>query len=290
MDIMAAVRLKIPTWVAIVALLLPTMVAGQEREQTLADIRQELSVIYVQIQRLKQELNTTGSFGSEKIGESVIERVDNIESEVRRLSEKIEKLEFRIENTSRIGANIIGDIEFRLCEMDSECDLGSLTYGATLEPTIDEEQNLEIGEFENLFSDERSPFDAEVQYAEGEQEEFDRAALAFQEGNHLEADRLFREFQENYPGSPLAAKAEINRGEALEAEGKIEEAARIYLEVFTNAPDGPEASGALLRLGRGLDHLGKTYEACLTLEEIEERFPESAAVNEAKEYMAGIGC
>ncbi|MCY4293095.1 MAG: tol-pal system protein YbgF [Roseovarius sp.] len=284
------VRLKIRACAAVLALLPPAMAAGQEREQTLADIRQELSVIYVQIQRLKQELNTTGSFGSERIGGSVIERVDNIENEVRRISEKTEKLEFRIDNISRVGANRIGDIEFRLCEMDSECDIGSLKYGATLEPGSDGDQNPVIDDFANLFSDETLASDDEMEYAEGEQREFDRAALALEEEDYLEAERLFRGFQEKYPGSPLAAKAEINRGEALEGEGKIEAAARVYLKVFTNAPDGPEASGALLRLGRGLDHLGKTYEACLTLGEIEERFPGSAAVNKANEYMAGIGC
>lgn len=38
-----------------------TGVLAQEQDQTLADIRQELSVLYVDLQRLKRELSTTGA-------------------------------------------------------------------------------------------------------------------------------------------------------------------------------------------------------------------------------------
>jgi hypothetical protein len=45
------------------ALILAGPALAQDRTQTLADIRQELSVLYVELQRLGQELNTTGGAG-----------------------------------------------------------------------------------------------------------------------------------------------------------------------------------------------------------------------------------
>ena len=44
----------------VVALAVAAPVAAQDRAQTLADIRQELSVLWVEIQSLKRELSTTG--------------------------------------------------------------------------------------------------------------------------------------------------------------------------------------------------------------------------------------
>ena len=47
----------------IAALFLGAPAVAQDRAQTLADIRQELTVLYVEMQRLKRELSTTGGAG-----------------------------------------------------------------------------------------------------------------------------------------------------------------------------------------------------------------------------------
>ncbi|MEL6702430.1 MAG: tol-pal system protein, partial [Pseudomonadota bacterium] len=70
-----------------------TPLAAQQ-EETLADIKQELSVIFVDLQRLKQELNTTGFSGGVE-GGSVLDRVNAIEARVQALTSKAEELEFR---------------------------------------------------------------------------------------------------------------------------------------------------------------------------------------------------
>ena len=44
---------------AVLAAALPSMGRAQDRAETLADIRQELSVLYVEVQRLKRELSAT---------------------------------------------------------------------------------------------------------------------------------------------------------------------------------------------------------------------------------------
>ena len=45
---------------AFVAMTLPS-VGGAQSDETLADIRQELSILYVELQRLNRELSTTGA-------------------------------------------------------------------------------------------------------------------------------------------------------------------------------------------------------------------------------------
>ena len=101
-------------FIAIAALC--TIVAGplaaQDRAETLADIRQDLTVLYVELQRLKQELNTTGSAATNLAGTSIPDRVDTLEAEVRRLTSKTEELQNRIDRIVADGTNRIGDLEF----------------------------------------------------------------------------------------------------------------------------------------------------------------------------------
>jgi len=96
--------------------LLPMSGIAQDRAQTLADIRQDLNILYVEIQRLKGELSTTqGPSVSLAMG-SVLERVQNIETELQRLTALSEELQFRVERIVQDGTNRVGDLEFRLVE------------------------------------------------------------------------------------------------------------------------------------------------------------------------------
>ena len=66
----------------VVALVLPVSAWPQSREETLADIRQELTVMYVEIQKLRRELSTTGGVSTGGSGGTVLDRVNAIEAEL----------------------------------------------------------------------------------------------------------------------------------------------------------------------------------------------------------------
>ena len=98
--------------------LLPMSGIAQDRAQTLADIRQDLNVLYVEIQRLKGELSTTQGPSVSVAAGSVLERVQNIETELQRLTALSEELQFRVERVVQDGTNRVGDLEFRLVELE----------------------------------------------------------------------------------------------------------------------------------------------------------------------------
>jgi hypothetical protein len=104
---------------------------AQSQDETLADIRQELTVLYVEIQKLKRELSTTGGAGPLEAGGSALQRLDAIEAEVQRLTSKTEQMEHRIDQVVRDGTNRIGDLEFRLVELEGG-DLSKLGDTPTL--------------------------------------------------------------------------------------------------------------------------------------------------------------
>jgi tol-pal system protein YbgF len=263
---------------------LPGFVAAQERTETLADIRQELSVLYVEIQKLKRELNTTGGAGGLSSGGSLLDRVNAIEGELQRLTSKTEELEFRVSRVAEDGANRIGDLEFRLCELEEDCDIGSLGESTTL-------GGVEGAMGGGTVLPDADSGDADgPQMAVAEQSDFDAAKAAMEAGNYEAAAEKFAAFRKTYPGGPLTGQAGLLQGDALEGAGQLTQAARVYLDLFSADPNGAVAPQALFRLGRSLGRLGKTEEGCVTLAEVETRFPDSDAVLEAQSSMRNLGC
>jgi len=123
-------RLRFATVLALGVLVAP--VTGQAQDdQTLADVRQELTILYTDVQRLKRELSTTGGAAGTTTGGSVLERVGTMESELQRLTAKTEQLENRINRVVADGTNRIGDLEFRLVELEGG-DISALGETTTL--------------------------------------------------------------------------------------------------------------------------------------------------------------
>ncbi|WP_322864968.1 tol-pal system protein YbgF [Aquicoccus sp. G2-2] len=257
-------------------------VSAQDRADTLADIRQELTVLHVEVQKLKRELSTTGGAAAIS-GGSVLDRVSAIENELEGLTAKTENLEHRLNAVVKDGSNRIADLEFRLVELEGG-DVSKLSEGTTLGGDVG------AGETESGVMPTETPDRDAPQLAMGEQADFDAAQKALKAGENADAAKKFATFNQTYPGSPMAAAANLGRGRALEAQGDLTEAARAYLQAFQIEPNGESAPDALYYLGHGLGRLGQTKEACVTLAEVGVRFPGGEAETRANEEASRLGC
>lgn len=249
------------------------------QEETLADIRQELSVLFVSIQRLKQELSTTGGTIAIAGGESVLERVDLIEGELERLTALTERLQNRIERIVEDGTNRIGDLEFRLVELEGG-DISTLGETSTL--------GGDDGTQTPAIAVPVEPQDPAM--AVGEQVDFDQAMALFENADFQAAAVQFTVFTETYPVGPLTGEAHYFRGEALTALGDTANAARAYLESFSGSPDNLRAADALLQLGLSLADLGQNNEACIALQQVPVRYPNSTAAPDAEVAATNMNC
>jgi len=268
--------------IGLAVVVLATQAKAQDQAQTLADIRQELTVLHVEVQRLAGELNTTGAVAVPTGGGTVEDRVAALEAEISRLTAKTEELEFRINQVVKDGTNRIGDLEYRLVELEGG-DVTKLGQTSTLgggempaAPSVAAPAEPTAGNGEQL--------------AVAEQADYDAAMSAFQGANWAEATERFANFVQAYPGSPMTQEAQFLRGEALAQQGLTSDASRAYLDAFSSDPTGARAPEALLKLGRGLGALGQTNEACVTLGEVANRFPTSPMVAEAQAAKASLGC
>lgn len=285
--------------ISLLAMLLPVAGVAQGRAETLADIRQQLTVLFVELRQLSVELSTTGPATGTPPGQgmTLLDRVAAMESEVQRLTAKAEELEFRIDRIVSDGTNRIGDLEFRLCELETECDISSLgetprlggdtapaTALAPVAPTAPRpEQPSTSG---GVVPETTGP-----ELAVGEVAEFEQAQQALASGDYEVAAEAFRTFNESYPGGPLAAAADLGRGDALERLGETREAARAYLAAFSTDQLARTAPVALYKLGASLGKLGQVSEACVTLDEVALRYPDAIdVISQARTARDEIGC
>lgn len=297
--------LKRYIFVAVMGLMTaPAALMAQDNDQTLADIRQQLTVLSVEVQKLRRELSTTGGGSVETGGDSVLERVGTMESELQRLTSKTEEMENRINRVVSDGTNRIGDLEYRLVELEGG-DLGALGETSTLgggdlpavsapvaAPALTPDRevaevtpNTGAGASSSIIT----PIN-EAELAVSEKTDFERAQGALASGDFRSAADLFATFSQTYPGGPLAAEAEMRRGEALTGLGDNREAARAFLAAFSTDPEGPVAPQSLFELGRSLGTLQQTQEACVTLSEVAVRFPNAPQVSQAEAQRQTLGC
>lgn len=259
-----------------------SMPAGAE---TLADIRAELAQLSAQLQNLRGELVASGAQGMQAAGgASALQRMDTMEAELARLTSRTEALENRVEQVVKDGTNRVGDLEFRICEMEQGCDPDSVgqaqplggSAAATSSVTAAAPSSVGAGSGGNL--------------AMNEQADFDRAKGVLDQGDFRAAADLFKTFAQTYPGGPLTDDAGYLRGEALNRAGDVPNAARAWLDAFSAAPEGPRAADNLLELGKALGALGQKTEACATLAEVPARFPGSKAAGQVGAAQASLAC
>ncbi len=231
----------------ILAVALAGPVLGQE--MTLDDIRGDISVLSQQLEDLRAELNTTGATElSARDAASALVRIDEISADLRAALGRVEALEIKVQQVIEDGTRRIGDIEFRLSELEG------------IDPALNP-PTTPLGGVESQ-SDVISP----------ERQAFNDAKKALEAGDAAAAASQLAAFLGNFPDGPLTSEVRFLQGEALAMQGDYQNAARSYLSGFSGAPDGAFAPRSLYGLSVSLFELGQGEQACLTLAEIQIRY------------------
>lgn len=250
---------------------------------TLADMRREMAVLSVELFKLRQEMSTTGVGAALSISGDLLQRIDQIEAELSRLTSSAEEMSFRIDNIVSDGTNRLGDMEFRLCELDPDCDIATLPRTSVLGGGEPPGVPFALAPTGGARSD-------IPELAIGESRDYEQAKAALEEGDPGRAALILEDFESKYPGSPLLSETFYLRGEAHALRFDWKNAARAYLDAFSGAPEGPFAADSLIKLGGALAELGQTDEACVMLSEVELRFPEHPARDGVAATMRRLNC
>ncbi len=267
----------------IISAAIPGFAQDANRAQTLADIKTELGQLQGEIDGLRQELKASGAAGLQKAGgSSALERMDSMELSLSHLTDRVEEAQNRINRVVADGTNRVGDLEYRVCEMEEGCDISTLGKTKPL--------GGEAGNTTSVTAAAPDSAPAGPDLAINEKADFEAGKKAYDAGDYASAADLLATFKETYPGSPLMGDALYYRGDALSKTGDTANAARAWLAGFSADPNGKRAGDNLLALGKALGQLGQTSEACTTLGQVGARFPGSSASMEAQSARQSLGC
>ena len=163
--------------------------------------------------------------GIKKSAGSVLFRLDAIEEEMRNLTGIIEELQFYTKNIAFDATNRIGDLEFRITELEGG-DLSLLGNSRVIGGSV-----------------KTSNTNAEL--AITEKSNYDNALKLLNENNYelalLEFDKLIKAF----PNGPLTVAAHYSKGDAFIGLTAWDQGVNSYLESFSLEPNGKYAQKAL---------------------------------------------
>ena len=158
-------------------------------------------------------MNTTGGVQGSGGGGTLLSRVDAIEAELRRLTGLTEELQIRIDRVVSDGTKPeIGDLEFRLCELEDGLQFSAPWVWRNAQPRRRRGAMQGAGSF----APSRRPSRAVPTWRfASNQGDFDRARAALRERRLRQLRRSCSEtFTMTYPEGPMSAEAHYLRGQS----------------------------------------------------------------------------
>ncbi len=247
-------------------------------KERLADIRIELQNLDFKLQVLRWELVQSDGEIKEQFfnSETVLGRLDEIEAEIRENLNKIELIEYKINNeVSRVAVSL-QDIEKRVGQIES----GEFTI-----PT-----RQAMTGFENFEIPDQPQEDIRFGDVEEEDVLFNKGLNHFVENEFEQAIIEFQTLIDLYPEHDLMADTYFYLGEAHTKLEKWKEASEAFLKSFLEDNSGPRAPLTLLRLGQVFVSWERIDEACQMFNAVIERFPNTIEAQNAKNYTSRFEC
>jgi tol-pal system protein YbgF len=121
-----------------------------------------------------------------------------------------------------------------------------------------------------------------------EEELYNRAKLALDQGQTAQARRGFEELVQRYPNSPNADNAQFWIGETFYREKAYEKAILEYQKVIEKYPKGNKLPAALLKQGHAFLALGDKVNSRLIFEELLRKYPQSSEAKAASDKLKEI--
>jgi len=211
----------------------------ETNSKELADVQTDLNKLSKQISEIRLELSENKDFvvteainaaegivasGIKKSAGNVLFRINAIEEEMRNLTGIIEELQFYTRNIAIDATNRIGDLEFRLTELEGG-DLLLLGKPREIGGNLNRLNNAEL--------------------AVTEKSSYETAQKLLKDNDFQSALLEFNKLITAFPNSPLIASAYYNMGDAYSGLSDWELAVKSYFESLRLDPDGKYSVNAL---------------------------------------------
>ncbi len=260
--------------ILIIASALVTGCAGPNQQREEQAIYHRLNAIEQQQAILQRE--TAGA--QQKLNADTNIRLDNLERELKLLSESVEDALARPEEVKSIDKfefeGIIADLEKRIQQLEQ----GTTAVNSNSTNSKANARNTQ----------KPTPNPSTKAPSAREKALYDDAYSTFKRGNFKTAKDKFKKFITTFPDSSYKVNSQFWIGECYYKIGDYAEAIIRYDEIIANSPHHQKAASALLKQGFAFLKLGDTTDGKLILNKVVTNYPKSDQAEIARRKLKTI--
>jgi tol-pal system protein YbgF len=239
--------------------------------------------------------NSTNGLNEEILTRHLL-KLNEIEEEFRKLTNRFEEVNFKLDNLSSRVTKIQSDTQLRFSDIESNenrkkntvknkkiaklpgtekaQDFGTApAYNLDPDEKIQETQSIEAKA--SVFSEERIP-ESSLLPNKPPKEQYDFAVSFMKIGDYETAELALREFIDKNKTHELAGNAQYWYGETFRIRQLYSDAATAYLDGYQNYPKSLKAPENLLKLGTTMVELGEKNQGCKMIKGLKKQYPKAS--------------
>jgi len=263
-------------------------------------ITQDLKTLEKAFYKTAEVTSSTGSISTDGLNEEILTRhllkLNEIEEEFRKLTNRFEEVNFKLDNLSTRVTKIQSDSQMRFSDLESGSVTGKTKaknkkksklpgtekaqdFGAATAYSLDTEEKIQATQSIEakgaVFSEERIPVTSLLPN-KPPKEQYDFAVSFMKVGDYETAELALREFIDKNKTNPLAGNAQYWYGETFRIRQLYSDAATAYLDGYQNYPKSSKAPENLLKLGSTMVQLGEKDQGCKMIKGLKKQYPKAS--------------
>ena len=301
-------------FIFLLLILSPQFVFAQEEKiDAIADqlqiITQDLKTLEKAVYKTADITNSSLSNSSDGLNEEILTRhllkLNEIEEEFRKLTNRFEEVNFKLDKLSSRVTKIQSDAQLRFSDLEA----GKVTDPTKLQtpneiqgeqkttqaklPGTDKPQDLGSAPAYNMNSDQKVQATQSVESTASvvaeerrpitsllpdktPKEQYDFALSFMKVGDYETAELALREFIDKNKTDELAGSAQYWYGETFRIRQLYSDAATAYLDGYQNYPKSEKAPENLLKLGTTMVELGEKDQGCKMIVGLKKQYPKAS--------------
>jgi tol-pal system protein YbgF len=287
--------------------------AQEEKIDAIADqlqiITQDLKTLEKAVYKTADITNSSLSNSSDGLNEEILTRhllkLNEIEEEFRKLTNRFEEVNFKLDKLSSRVTKIQSDAQLRFSDLEA----GKVTDPTKLQtpnevqgeqkttqaklPGTDKPQDFGSAPAYNMNSDQKVQATQSVESTASvvaeerkpatsllpdktPKEQYDFALSFMKVGDYETAELALREFIDKNKTDELAGSAQYWYGETFRIRQLYSDAATAYLDGYQNYPKSEKAPENLLKLGTTMVELGEKDQGCKMIVGLKKQYPKAS--------------
>jgi len=281
-----------------------TVNAEEEKLDAVVDqlqiIAQDLKTLEKAVYKTAEVNNFSDSTSSNGLNEEILTRhllkLNEIEEEFRKLTNRFEEVDFKLDKLSNRVTKIQSDSQLRFSDLEGSETKNNIKlnkkkktklpgtekpqdFGAAPAYSLDPDKKIQATQSVEskaaVFSEKRIS-ETSLLPNKPPEDQYDFAVSFMKVGDYETAELSLREFIDKNKTHKLAGNAQYWYGETFRIRQLYSDAATAYLDGYQNYPKSSKAPENLLKLGSTMVELGEKDQGCKMIKGLKKQYPKAS--------------